>query len=97
MAVTAGGVQGLATLAERSAGDVRCCLNTLQFLGRRGRAVRAADVASTCAGHKDITRGAFAVWEQLLWTRVGVSAGHTFLTVCFRKLPSDAMCLCLQD
>ena len=64
-------MKALATLAERAAGDVRCCLNTLQFLGRRpGRTVRAADVAGACAGHKDVQQGAFAVWEQLLWTRV---------------------------
>lgn len=60
-------------LAERSAGDVRCCLNTLQFLGRRRGAVRAADAAGACAGHKDVQQAAFSVWEQLLWTRV---SGH---------------------
>lgn len=62
--------QALAVLAERSAGDVRCCLNTLQFLSRRRRTVKSGDVAGVCAGHKDVQQGAFAVWEQLLWTRV---------------------------
>lgn len=64
--------QALVTLADRTEGDVRCCLNTLQFLGRRRGAVRAADIASACAGHKDIATSAFSVWQQLFWQRVRV-------------------------
>lgn len=63
-------LQALVTLADRAEGDVRCCLNTLQFLGRQRGAVRAADVASATAGHKDVSTSAFAVWQQLLWQRV---------------------------
>lgn len=69
------------TLADRTEGDVRCCLNTLQFLGRRRGAVRSADAASACAGHKDIATSAFAMWQQLLWQRVSVPLD------CLRQLP----------
>ena len=63
-------LQALATLADQTEGDVRCCLNTLQFLGRQKGAVRSSDVATACAGHKDIATSAFSVWQQLLWKRV---------------------------
>lgn len=57
-------------LAERTECDVRSCLNTLQFLGRRQKSVRTADVAHTQTGQKDISRNAFAVWQELFWQRV---------------------------
>ena len=57
-------------LAERTECDVRSCLNTLQFLARRQKDVRAADVAHQQVGQKDITRSAFAVWQELFWQRV---------------------------
>lgn len=62
--------QALVQLAERSECDMRCCLNTLQFLARAGRRIRPADVTGLNIGLKDMTKGAFAVWNQLLSTRV---------------------------
>ena len=38
-------------LAERTECDVRSCLNTLQFLARKQRTVRAADVE-----HQQVTQ-----------------------------------------
>ena len=63
-------VQALTMLAERTECDVRSCLNTLQWLSRRQKHVRTADVAQAQTGQKDITRNAFAVWQELFWQRV---------------------------
>lgn len=40
-------------------------------MGRQKGAVRSADVATACAGHKDIATSAFSIWQQLFWQRVG--------------------------
>lgn len=66
-------------LAERTEGDVRCCINTLQFLARQKRVVRVADVATAGAGHKDISKGAFDIWQQLFWLRVCSSFYNGFV------------------
>ena len=66
------GLQALIALAERAAFDVRSCLNTLQFLAKQGRKVRTADITSLNMGQKDMSKGAFGIWTQLLTSRVGV-------------------------
>lgn len=65
-----GGWQALAALAEGAQADVRACLNALQFLARRCSRVRVADVEREAGGHKDLTRSAFSLWQQLLSSRV---------------------------
>ena len=67
-------VQALVLLCERTECDVRSCLNTLQFLARRGRRIRVAEIAQLSIGQKDLTKGAFDVWTQLLSTKVHLSA-----------------------
>ena len=58
------------TLAEQTECDVRSCLHTLQFLSRRQRTVRPADIDAARVGQKDITKNAFAAWQELFWLRV---------------------------
>lgn len=62
--------QALMALAEQTECDVRSCLHTLQFLSRRQRAVRPADIDAARVGQKDITRNAFSAWQELFWLRV---------------------------
>ena len=62
--------QALMTLAEQTECDVRSCLHTLQFLSRRQRTVRPADIDGARVGQKDITKNAFAAWQELFWLRV---------------------------
>lgn len=74
-------MQALVALAERADCDVRSCLNTLQFLAKRGGRIKTADITSLNMGQKDMTKGAFAVWTQLFSTKVnplslGECAGH---------------------
>ena len=69
--------QALMALAEQTECDVRSCLHTLQFLSRRQRAVRPADVDAARVGQKDITKNAFSTWQELFWLRVRrPSAGY---------------------
>ena len=82
-------LQALSVLAERTERDVRACLNTLQFLGRRQRSVRTADVECQPVGQKDITASAFAVWQQLFWLRVGAHGTLEFYVLrvaCVRHI-----------
>jgi chromosome transmission fidelity protein 18 len=64
--------QALMALAEQTDCDVRSCLHTLQFLSRRTRTVRPADIDGARVGQKDVTKNAFAAWQELFWLRVGV-------------------------
>ena len=50
---------------------MRSCLNTLQFLARRGTRIRVADIKGLNVGQKDMTKGAFSIWTELLSTKVG--------------------------
>ena len=63
-------VQALAALCEGTEQDMRACINTLQFLARRCDRVRVADVEGAAIGHKDVTRSAFTLWQQLLSAKV---------------------------
>ncbi|RMZ52707.1 hypothetical protein APUTEX25_000826 [Auxenochlorella protothecoides] len=56
----------LRTLAEMAECDVRSCLNTLQFLASRQTHVRLQDLKGLSLGQKDVTKGAFTVWQDLL-------------------------------
>lgn len=62
--------QAVIALAEKAAFDVRSCLNTLQFLAKQGRKIRTADITSLNMGQKDLSKGAFGVWTQLLSSKV---------------------------
>lgn len=56
----------LRMLAERAECDVRSCLNTLQFIAKRQRIVRQTDLVGLGLGQKDMTKGAFQVWGEVL-------------------------------
>ncbi|PRW55958.1 chromosome transmission fidelity 18-like protein [Chlorella sorokiniana] len=56
----------LRLLVERTDCDIRSCLNTLQFLAKKQSVVRQADLAGLGVGQKDMTKGAFQVWTELL-------------------------------
>lgn len=65
-----GCMQALTRLCEQTECDVRSCLNTLQFLARKGRPIKLADLAGLSIGQKDISKGAFAIWQDLLQIKV---------------------------
>ena len=65
-----GCLQALTRLCEQTECDVRSCLNTLQFLARKGRPIKVADLAGLSIGQKDISKGAFAIWQDLLQIKV---------------------------
>ncbi|KAK9809883.1 hypothetical protein WJX72_001010 [[Myrmecia] bisecta] len=67
--------QALQALCERTEGDVRSCLNTLQFLARRTRRVRLAHIQALQIGQKDMSKGAFTVWQELFQKRA--KRGHS--------------------
>ena len=43
---------------------MRACLNTLQFLHRRGKPVTLYDVTAAAAGQKDLTVQMMDVWKE---------------------------------
>ena len=53
-------------LCDRTECDMRSCLNTLQFLARRNARITQRVVEGAAIGTKDTTRGAFALWNDLL-------------------------------
>jgi hypothetical protein len=53
-------------LCDRTDCDMRSCLNTLQFLARRNSRITQRVVEGAAIGIKDTTRGAFALWTDLL-------------------------------
>ena len=57
--------QALTRLCEQTECDVRSCLNTLQFLARKGRPIKVADLNGLSIGQKDISKGAFSIWQDL--------------------------------
>ncbi|CAI5483220.1 unnamed protein product [Closterium sp. Yama58-4] len=67
-------VRGLNALAAQTDGDIRACLNTLQFLHRANRALRASEVAEQVVGRKDATKGLMDVWNEVRWSAVRWSA-----------------------
>ncbi|CAI5493677.1 unnamed protein product, partial [Closterium sp. Naga37s-1] len=60
-------VRGLTALAAQTDGDIRACLNTLQFLHRANRALRASEVAEQVVGRKDTTKGLMDVWNEVFF------------------------------
>lgn len=65
-----GSLQALTRLCEQTECDVRSCLNTLQFLAHKRRPIKVADLAGLSIGQKDISKGAFAIWQDLLQIKV---------------------------
>lgn len=63
----------LRMLAERAECDIRSCLNTLQFLSKKQRVVRQMDLQGLGVGQKDMTKGAYQVWGELLQRKKGAS------------------------
>ncbi|XP_045396998.1 chromosome transmission fidelity protein 18 homolog isoform X1 [Lemur catta] len=56
----------LAALCEKADNDIRACVNTLQFLHRRGRRqLRVRDVHAAPVGLKDQRKGLFSVWQEV--------------------------------
>uniref|UniRef100_A0A673U788 Chromosome transmission fidelity protein 18 homolog n=1 Tax=Suricata suricatta TaxID=37032 RepID=A0A673U788_SURSU len=56
----------LAALCEKTDNDIRACINTLQFLHRRGRRqLSVRDVQTTHVGLKDQRKGLFSVWQEV--------------------------------
>nr|XP_020136961.1 chromosome transmission fidelity protein 18 homolog [Microcebus murinus] len=56
----------LAALCEKTDNDIRACINTLQFLHRRGRReLSVRDVQATRVGLKDQRKGLFSVWQEV--------------------------------
>ena len=66
-------LQALSRLCELTECDVRSCLNTLQFLARKGRPIKVSDLTGLHVGQKDINKGAFTIWQDLLQDKVSDS------------------------
>ncbi len=58
------------TLCERTEHDVRLCLNTLQFLSKRTRAIRSSHVSGVQCAQKDMVKSAFGIWQELFTDKV---------------------------
>lgn len=67
-------MQALARLCELTECDVRSCLNTLQLLARKGRPIKVSDLTGLHVGQKDINKGAFTIWQDLLQDKVSHSS-----------------------
>lgn len=75
-------MQALARLCELTECDVRSCLNTLQFLARKGQPIRVADLTGLHVGQKDINKGAFTIWQDLLQDKVSSCMQLHAVTTC---------------
>lgn len=58
------------TLCAKTEQDLRSCLNTLQYLAKRKHSICSADLAGLQCGQKDISKSAFAMWQQLFLEKV---------------------------
>eukprot|EP00889_Picochlorum_renovo_P000152 jgi/Picre1/27182/NNA_000151.t1 len=61
----------LRALIEKTECDIRSCLNTMQFIGKKQKMLRLSDISSVGSGQKDITIGAFRLWKDLLHQKKG--------------------------
>ncbi|CAN1790029.1 Chromosome transmission fidelity protein 18 homolog [Linum perenne] len=61
----------LAALAEYTGGecDIRSCLNTLQFLNRKRKALNVLEIGSQVVGRKDQSKGVFDIWKEIFQRR----------------------------
>eukprot|EP00897_Mesotaenium_endlicherianum_P008791 jgi/Mesen1/7940/ME000422S07100 len=57
--------RALTALALHTECDIRSCLNTLQFLHRNGKALRADDVGAQVIGRKDTAKSMFDIWQEV--------------------------------
>ncbi|CAO3669965.1 unnamed protein product [Rhizopus microsporus] len=55
----------LCMLAEITDGDIRSCLNTLQFIRSKSRVFKREMLNEVGLGKKDMTQSLFSVWESL--------------------------------
>jgi len=58
-------LSALLALCKKTDNDIRSCLSTLQFFRKRGKQLRAVDLASTSLGTKDSQRSLFSVWDDI--------------------------------
>ncbi|GAX73943.1 hypothetical protein CEUSTIGMA_g1393.t1 [Chlamydomonas eustigma] len=62
--------QALGALCDRTECDIRCCINTLQFMARQHhQKITLRSVEQIAIGAKDATKGAFSLWNYLLQAR----------------------------
>lgn len=71
--------QALATLCEKTEHDVRSCLNTLQFLSTRTKAIRTTHVSGLQCAQKDMVKSAFGVWQDLFTDKARHLRSHIAL------------------
>jgi len=57
--------QTLMALVQLADHDIRSCLNTLQFIRRKGRTLTADMLTSSAVGHKDVLKSLFDVWREI--------------------------------
>ncbi|KAI8824892.1 uncharacterized protein EV422DRAFT_516644 [Fimicolochytrium jonesii] len=55
----------LTSLCEMTDGDIRSCINTLQFLRRKTNVLTLEHLAKADVGQKDMGKGLFLVWQEL--------------------------------
>lgn len=60
---------GLQTLAQKTEGDIRACLNTLQFLSARSKRISSEAIEQSRIGNKDFKQSVFNIWDDLLFSQ----------------------------
>jgi len=58
-------LSALLALCKKTDNDIRSCLSTLQFFRKRGKQLRAVDLANTSLGTKDSQKSLFHVWDEI--------------------------------
>eukprot|EP00002_Diphylleia_rotans_P029877 TRINITY_DN6105_c0_g1_i1.p1 TRINITY_DN6105_c0_g1~~TRINITY_DN6105_c0_g1_i1.p1 ORF type:complete len:903 (-),score=198.56 TRINITY_DN6105_c0_g1_i1:40-2748(-) len=58
-------LQSLIALCELSSNDIRSCLNTLQFLRKKGSALETKSFTNHLVGKKDMKRSELDVWKDI--------------------------------
>ncbi|CAN6307191.1 unnamed protein product [Urochloa humidicola] len=69
-------VIALSALAEYTECDIRSCLNTLQFLNKKGASLNISSFDSQVIGQKDKSKSILDVWKQVLQKKKLKRAGR---------------------
>ncbi|XP_064406884.1 chromosome transmission fidelity protein 18 homolog isoform X2 [Halichondria panicea] len=65
----------LIALCEKTINDIRSCLNTIQFIGRKSTDISLGSVQTVSIGQKDAQRNLFSFWKEVF--QLPTSKKHT--------------------
>lgn len=81
----------LSTLVQRSDGDIRSCLNTLQFMRKKkkieGSMISERYIKSETIGHKDVKKGLYDIWIAVFHQQ---SSRHSSATQKRKRNPDES-------